>query len=70
MKGFKYHKINWNLELIEKHASRGRSKSNTEKIVKVVRNDCQRRRSNRSHSRQKTSIYWVLMNKGRELAIS
>ena len=35
MKGFKYHKINWNLEIIEKHASRGRPKSNTEKIVKV-----------------------------------
>jgi len=35
MKGFKYHKINWNLETIEKHASRGRPKSNTEKIVKV-----------------------------------
>ena len=70
MKGFKYDKINWNLELIEKHASRGHPKSNTEKIVKVVRNDCQRRRSNRIHSMQKRTIYWLLMNKGRELAIS
>ena len=61
MKGFKYHKINWNLEIIEKHASRGRPKSNTEKIVKrfsFVRNHCQRRRSNRSHSTQKRTIYF------------
>jgi transposase len=57
MKRFKYQKINWNLELIEKHASRGRPKSNTEKIVKVVANDCQRRRSNRSHLTQKRTIY-------------
>jgi len=34
MKGFKYHKINWNLELIEKHTSRDGPKSNTQKITK------------------------------------